>query len=102
MKLWPTPLPEPAPIVPVDVPVTEDPEAPILGSRGASTSRVGLPVELACAASMRSITPGVEADEVVVRNPPWSMKAKPDGEPEEDSSTPAGTSEAFRTLLPTT
>ena len=38
--------------------------------RGASTRRVGLPVALLCAASKRSMMPGAEGDDAVVRKPP--------------------------------
>ena len=41
-----------------------------LGTRGASTMRVGFPVLVLCEASKRSITPGLEAADAVVRKPP--------------------------------
>ena len=69
MKLKATLAPEPEPVgksEPAVAPVVKV----VAATRGASTRRVGLPVALLCAASKRSMIPGAEADDAVVRNPP--------------------------------
>ena len=85
-----------------DVLAVDDEDEAALGSRGASTMRVAFPVTELWVASKRSTMPGAESEEAVVRKPPWSTKAKPEGAPEAVSRTPEGTSEAFISALPTT
>src|ERR1019366_3622872 len=102
MKLIPTPVPDPEPMGKVALVPEVAALAPrATGSSGASTRRVGLAMGVLDEALNRSMMPGADRDDTVVRKPPESTKAKPEGAPEADSRVPAGTSDSFISVLPT-